>query len=132
MLENEPTNPASRLMNWWHNEKHNGYRGCFQVTICPAWMVTARRGNPCTDAALPRPGQAVILAMSITVPRGVVAVPRFPAASSVNLTINLPRRTDRNLTSKLMISHSHLERLSGTLARDSNITDSMPRSMPTN
>lgn len=39
-----------------YNEKHNGYRRCFQVTICPAWMVTARRGNPCTDAVLPRSG----------------------------------------------------------------------------
>ena len=76
----------------------DGHRGCFQVTICPAWMVTARRRNPCTNAALPRTGQAVILAMSVTVPRGVVAPPRFPAASSVCLTNSLPRRTDRDLT----------------------------------
>lgn len=80
-----------------HCERQNGRGTCFQVTICPAWMVTAPRENPRADAVLPRPGQAVIVTMSITVSRDIGAAPR--PASQICLTICRPHRTARTVVS---------------------------------
>lgn len=88
---------ASRLLSWQHYKRQNGRGTCFQVTICPAWMVTAPRENPRVDAAQPRPGQAVIVIMSITVYHGTAEVPR--PASQICQTTCRPHRTARTAAS---------------------------------